>query len=138
MTIGESIEDQWTLYTFLAEREKVFDAYRAELAKIVADLLALVPDELNDFKEAVFPSIELAIDFFENLYSNSKRWIWNTGKLKNLWEYGFEDDEEAVRKLVLLKEAWNDWIDVNVISPLESGDSYVKIEYKLKKETSSL
>ena len=124
------------LHTFFTRREEVYDECRNELVQIVNHLLWLIPEELSTFKEEVFYSPELAIRFFEDLFKNSTNWTWNLDKIKNLSEYGFEDNGDAIEKLTLLSEAWKDLIDIEIIPPAEWEDWYITVHYKLIKKDS--
>lgn len=101
--------------------EKMLDDTLDQKVKV---LLALVPQELETyFKESVFDA-----KWLKQLYSNTLMYSSNSDKIKEPELYGFKKSKaDVVRKMTLLKKAWEGIIDVDI----DDSDWYVEIRFKM-------
>jgi hypothetical protein len=116
-----------TLPAHFKKRRDALKTLDKELEKLGQKLIALVPEELKAFKDEALWDIKA---FLVTLENNSRQGSCNDIKFKQPSDYGFRGKKDVIKKMELLKEAWEGIVDVEI----NTRDWYVQVRFRLPPE----
>jgi hypothetical protein len=85
-------------------------------------MLDLVPEGAKQYMNEYL----LTPEWLETLYNNSVNGSFNLDKIKELSDYGFKSNADAIRKLTLLKQEWKDVMDIKI-----ADRGYIEVKFKM-------
>jgi len=138
-------DEAGNLHDFYERRAEIESVLNDTLRKIAERLLALVPDELEIWKESRFPDVDTIV-----------RWLNDHKKFMDTKEgfviepstdeeiddedekTGLKDRADAIVKYKLLKKAWEGIIDVQIVEEEDPDDTSLYIHYSFLGATKSI
>ncbi len=110
------------LQMFFKNKENIEQMLKEDLEMRIEIMLDLVPDGVKEYMNQYL----LTSEWLQALYNNSVRGDFNLDKIKELSDYGFKSNADAIRKLTLLKEAWKDVMEIKI-----ADRGYIEVKFKM-------
>lgn len=110
------------LQMFFENKRDIENLFKEDLEIRIEILLGLVPEGVKEYMNEFL----LTPEWIQALYENSVKGNFNLDKIRELGDYGFKSNDDAITKLNLLKEAWKEVIEINI-----SDRGYIEVIFKM-------
>ena len=110
------------LQNYFENKDHIEQMFLEDLEMRIEIMLDLVPEGAKEYMSQYL----LTPEWLQTLYNNSVKGDFNLDKIQCLSDYGFKSNADAIRKLNLLKEAWQEMIQITIA---ERG--YIEVKFKM-------